>query len=321
MMKSNKLQWGIVSTGRIAEQFCQDMAFVDNGELAAVGARNLDNAKSFARKYNIAKAYQGYQTMFDDPEIDVVYIATPHNIHYQNVYDALMAGKSVLCEKPITISSEESKQLSALAQEKGLFLMEAMWTYFLPAIVKAKQWIEQGRIGKIKHVKADFGYPLPYDGERREYDAELAGGCLLEMGIYPLAIAKYFVDTPMKNPQVKAHLAPNGVENDVIVLADAGDVMLTLATSFQCKLQNWAYIIGEEGYIAIPNFWRADQCSLFKLDARIDHFDDGRSSLGFSYEAQAVGQAIKNKQIEHSVMPHRLSYLLQQQMEEIKALF
>lgn len=320
-MKSNKLQWGIVSTGRIAEQFCQDMAFVDNGELAAVAARNLDNAQSFASKYKITKAYQGYQAMFDDPDIDVVYIATPHNIHYQNVYDALMAGKSVLCEKPITISSEESRKLSALAQDKGLFLMEAMWTYFLPAIIKAKQWVESGRIGKVKHIKADFGYPLPFDSERREYNATLAGGCLLEMGLYPLAIAEHFVEVSMSNLQVKSHLAPNGVEDDVIILADAGEVKLTLATSFQCKLQNWAYIIGEEGYIAIPNFWRADQCSLFKLDEQVDHFDDGRTSLGFNFEAEAVGQAITAKQVEHSVMPHQLSYLLQQQMEEIKALF
>jgi len=315
------LRWGIVSTGRIAQQFCQDMAFVTNGKLAAVAARNIDDAQTFADKYGIEKAYQGYQAMFNDPDIDIVYIATPHSFHYQNAYDALMAGKSVLCEKPITISSEESKKLAALAKGQGLFLMEAMWTYFLPAIQQAKKWLDEGLIGKVKHIKADFGYPMPYNSEAREYKAEFAGGCLLDMGIYPLAIANYFIESPMSNLLVKSHLAPNGVDDDVIILADAGDVKLTLATSFQCKLQNWAYIIGENGYIAIPNFWRADQCTLYKLDEQIDHFSDNRETIGFNYEAQAVGQAIHEQRIQHPIMPHSISLLLQQQMEMIKQLF
>ena len=122
----------------------------------------------------------------------------------------------------------------------------------------------------------------------------------------------------MSNLMVKSHLAPNGVDDDVIILADAGEIKLTLATSFQCKLQNWAYIIGEDGYIAIPNFWRADQCSLFHLDEKIDHYSDGRETLGFNYEAKAVGDAILANQIEHPNMLHSVSYLLQQQMEQIK---
>ena len=126
MNDKNILRWGIVSTGNIAQQFCQDMPFVTNGKLAAVAARKLEDAQIFAKNHGIAKAYQGYQSLFDDPDIDVIYIATPHNFHYQNAHDALIAGKSVLCEKPITISSEESKKLSVIAKSKGLLLMEAM---------------------------------------------------------------------------------------------------------------------------------------------------------------------------------------------------
>ena len=314
------IRWGIVSTGRIAEQFCQDMVFVPNGELVAVAARKDQDAKNFARKFDIPRAYEGYQKMFDDPDIDVVYVATPHNIHFENVVAALSAGKSVLCEKPITISSDEMLQLSTLANEKGLFLMEAMWTYFLPAIIKAKAWVDEGRIGKLKHIKADFGYPLPYSSERREYNSELSGGCLLEMGIYPIAIAYYFAEDIINNIQVKAHLAENGVEDDLVILAESGEVKLTLATSFQCKLQNWAYIIGDEGYIAIPNFWRADQCTLHKLDEEIAHFSNQRTSLGFNFEAQAVGEAIANNHLEHNVMTHHTSYLFQQTMEQVKKL-
>lgn len=316
-----KLRWGIVSSGRIAAQFCQDMKFVGNGELAAVAARSLDDAKAFADKFAIAKAYGGYQAMFDDADIDVVYVATPHNIHFQNVHDALMAGKHVLCEKPFTISPQECGQLCALAKARGLFLMEAMWTYFLPAIQKAKAWVEQGRIGQIKHIKADFGYPFAYDPKRREYDAALGGGCLLEIGIYPLALGQFFVGKRFDNIMVKAHLADNGVEDDLVILADAGQARLTLATSYRCKLQNWAYIIGEEGYIAIPDFWRADQCSLYQLDERVDHFADDRASLGFNFEAQAVGEAIDAGLLESEWVSHQTSLWLQQQMQAIKDRF
>ncbi len=316
-----KLNWGIVSTGVIAEQFCQDMQHVTNGQLFAVAARQLSAAENFAKKHNIEKYYQGYQQLFDDPEVDVVYIATPHNLHFEHARQAILAGKSVLCEKPFTISSAQCQQLAMLAEQQQVFMMEAMWTYFLPAIKQAKQWIDAGRIGQIKHIKAEFGYPLPYDADRREWNADLAGGCLLEMGIYPVAFAQFFCGRPMSTPIVSAQIAPNGVEKDVIILAETGPVKLCLATSFQCKLPNAGYIIGDQGYIEIPNFWRADQCSLYQLDQCIDHFSDGRSSLGFNYEAEAVGEAILNGHIEHSDMPLQTSYLFQQQLETIKALF
>ncbi|WP_440874165.1 Gfo/Idh/MocA family protein [Thalassotalea sp. PLHSN55] len=321
MDNSSKVRWGIVGTGRIAEQFCQDLPFVSNAELAAVAARKRVDAQRFANKYDIEYAYQSYQSMFESSKVDAVYIATPHTFHYCNIKSALEAGKSVLCEKPITVSSREFDELSKLAQTKGLFLMEAMWTYFLPAIKKAKAWVDQGKIGDIKHIKADFGYPLPYDSNRREYHKDLGGGCLLEMGIYPLALAHHFTKEPMSNMQISYHLAPNGVEDDVIILAQSGNTKLTLATSFQCKLQNWAYIIGEHGYIAIPDFWRASQCSLFQLDEKVDFFCDQRTTLGFNFEADAAGEAIMANSVEHATMPHSASLLLQQQMEKLKRQF
>jgi predicted dehydrogenase len=317
-MQKRKVRWGIISTGRIAQQFCQDMSFVENGELVAVGARNIDDAQAFANKFNIATAYQGYKAVYDDPHVDIVYIGTPHTFHFDNVRDALMAGKSVLCEKPITISSEESQQLINLANHNQLFLMEAMWTYFLPAIIKAKQWVLEGRIGNIKHIKADFGYPMPYQLETREYRADLAGGCLLDMGIYPLALANYFANDALSNLIVKADLAPNGVEDDLIILADAGDIKLNLATSFQCKLQNIAVIIGDKGHIVIPDFWRANSCELYHGDDLVDSYCDNRESLGLNYEAYAAGEALQANKLEHGNMPHKVSQLLQEQMEAIK---
>lgn len=321
MTQAKILNWGIVSTGQIAEKFCTDMAYVDNAKITAVAARKLADASQFAQKHGIEKVYQGYQSLFDDPAIDVIYVATPHNFHFQHVYDALMANKHVLCEKPITISSEEFKTLSILATSKNLFLMEAMWTYFLPAVLQAKKWIEHGRIGDIKHIKADFGYLVPYEPTGRMYNPKLAGGCLFDMGIYPLAIAQYFNSGELSDIVIKSHFARHNVEDDLVILATCNEVTLSLATSFQCRLQNAALIIGDKGYIKIPNFWRAKSCGLYQQDEKIDEFNDTSIGSGLNHEARAVNNAILNGQLEHAIMPHSVSLLLQQQLEKIKSLF
>ena len=315
------LNWGIVSTGQIAEKFCTDMPYVNNATVTAVAARKLEDATQFAVKHKIKNAYQGYQALFDDPEIDVIYVATPHNFHFQHVKDALTAGKHVLCEKPITISSDEFKALSSLAKKNKLFLMEAMWTYFLPSVLKAKEWVDQGRIGTIKHIKAEFGYLVPYEPERRMYNPNLAGGCLLDMGIYPLAIAQYFNSGQLNEVVIKSHFAPHKVDDDLVLLATCNEVTLSLATSFQCRLQNSALIVGDKGYIEIPNFWRAKSCALYQLDEKTDEYHDSHLGSGLHHEAREVSDAILKDKIEHSIMPHSTSLLLQQQLEDIRALF
>jgi len=321
-----KVRWGIVSTGRITHQFVQDFQYVPNGEVVAVASRSQQSADAFAGKHGIPRAYAGYQRLLEDPEVDAIYVATPHTMHFQNTIDAISAGKHVLCEKPFTVNPRESKALFQMAEQSTSFVMEAMWTYFLPAIQTAQQWVEQGRIGKLRQVKADFGYPLlPFDPNRRECNADLAGGCLLEMGIYPVALAWLFMQQDPANIRVVAHSAPNGVEDDVVMMFDYGEqtegAVATLGTSFRSKLQNWAYIIGEEAYIAIPDFWHASECSLYHLDARIDHFEDGRASLGFNYETTASNQDILAGRQQNSIMPWDTTQRLQQHMADVRDLF
>lgn len=316
-----KLRWGIVSTGRIAEQFTADMQFVDNGEVIGVAARDIANAEKFALKHNIEKAYGNYQALFDDSEIDIIYIGTPHTSHFDNAKSAMLSGKHVLCEKPLTVGAEQTQYLINLAKKQNVFLMEAMWTYFLPAIRQAKRWVDEGKIGKIKHVKADFGYPMAFDPKSRVYNTELAGGCLMDMGIYPLAIAAFFINKDITNLHVNSHLAPNGVDDDVNILAEFGDVKATLGTSFQCKLPNWAYVIGDKGYIAIKDFWRASSCSYYVLDNEVETFSDNRRSQGLNFEAISVGENILSGEIESDVMTHERSLWLQNQMEKIKTFF
>lgn len=317
-----KVRWGILSTGRIARQFAADLRHVENSELVAVAARAPDSAQAFAAQHGIARAHGNYQALFADDQVDAIYVASPHTLHLMHSTAALQAGKAVLCEKPITTSPAECAALIETARDTGGHLMEAMWTFFLPAIREAQRWVAAGRIGRIKHIKSDFGYPLlPYDPDRREYDARLAGGSLLEMGVYPVAMAWLFLQRDPAAIQVLARKAPNGVDDDVVALFDYGDCTATLASSFRCKLQNWTYVIGDDGYIAIPDFWRASECHLYQLDTRVDSFIDGRRTLGFNYEATAFADDFLNQRRDSGVVPLSASLKFQEHMAWIKSKF
>ncbi|MDO3381320.1 Gfo/Idh/MocA family protein [Gilvimarinus algae] len=317
-----KIRWGILSTGRIANQFAADFCAVRGASVHAVAGRQLAAAEQFAHRHQIPNAYQGYEALFSDPNIHAIYIGSPHSLHFEHAKRALEAGKAVLCEKPLTINFDECSRLQKIAADNNAYLMEAMWTYFLPAIKKALAWVADGRIGKIKHIKADFGYPQrPYDASRREYDKSLAGGCLLEMGVYPVAIAWLFLRQDPESIQVSSRLAPNGVEDDLSWIAKYRDCTATLGTSFRCKLQNWAYIIGDEGYIAIPDFWRARECSFYVLDERVERFIDNRQTQGLCFEAQAVTDDLLQKKTSPSQVTAEDSLAFARHMDWIRAQF
>jgi predicted dehydrogenase len=315
---NKKIRWGVIGAGRIAHTFCRDMAYCQHGELTGVASRSLQSAREFADVYSIDKAYEGYQHLYADQDIDAIYIATPHNFHFAQAKASLLAGKHVLVEKPITVSAEQCAELIALAKAQNCFLMEAMWSYFLPAMITAKRWCDEGRVGNIVHVKADFGYPVAYVPGDRMYEPALSGGCLLDMGIYPLAIAQYFLSQQPVSSQYSCRFATTGVEDDLIILANYPEARATLATSFRAKLQNSAFIIGDLGYIDIPNFWRADRCSLFALDDKIDEFVDERKGSGFEFQIDVASEAIKLGKGETELMPHKISLALQRQMDSIK---
>ena len=317
----HKIQWGIVGAGTIANTFAGDMTHVPNAEVAAVAARSKSSASDFANKYGIGKAYQGYDELYADPDIDAIYVATPHTLHLKNSADALRAGKAVLCEKPITTSAAECQSLIDVATETNGYLMEAMWTWFLPAIQQAKDWVNAGHIGELRHVKAELGYPKTYDPRSRLYDPALAGGCLLDMGVYPIAIARYFTEKSPDDIHVIARHAPNGVDDDIAMLFNYDDCVATLATSFRCKLQNVAFVVGTEGYVAIPNCWSASECHLFQLDKLVDSFTDKRNGLGLEFQIASVSEDILQGFNQSKIVPHSASLAFQQDMDRVRAFF
>ena len=295
-----------------------------NGQRPSDGrgsARQKTAAEAFAAEYGIATAYGGYEALYADAGVDAIYVATPHTLHLKNAGDALRAGKAVLCEKPITINAAECEQLIRIANESGSYLMEAMWTWFLPAVRTAKDWVNAGRIGKVIRVQSDFGYPLPYSETLREYDATLGGGCLLEMGVYPVAFAALFADSEPETVQVVSRHAPNGVEDDVVATFNYADSLATIGTSFRAKLRNWAYIVGEDGYIAIPDFWRANECQLWVLDEQVDRFDDRRTTNGFDYQIRAVNDDLIAGRTQSETMPLASSLQIQRHMDLIRSMF
>jgi len=311
------VRWGIVSTGKIAHKFARDFRFVEEGELVAVASRTEGAARRFAEEFKIPSAHASYEALFHDDRVDAVYVATPHTLHASNTIDAIRAGKHVLCEKPITTAPDDCRALFDRAADTGKFLMEALWTYFLPAVRRAKAWVDTGRIGAIKHVKADFGYPVDFDPESRLYAPPLGGGAVLDMGLYPIAIAWLFLAQDPSEVHAFVRRAPTGVDDDVVMVFNYPDAVATLATSFRCRLQNAAYIIGEEGYIAIPEFWRARSCILYRLDKEVDRFEDDRESLGYDFETRAAIQDIRAGKSQSDVVPWSTSLKIQEHMARV----
>ncbi len=313
----NKIKWGIVGPGIIAHEFAHDFAFARYGELYAVASRSLERADQFAKKYDIPKAYGSYQELYNDPEVDAIYVATPHTFHFENSRDALKVGKAVLCEKPLVVHPDECRKLMEIATQTNNYLIEGMWTYFLPAIKKAQQWVAEDRIGKVLHVKADFGYLIPFKPEGRMYNPDLAGGAMHDLGVYTIAAAWLFYQQDPLKMTVVSRNASTGVEDDVTMLFEYENAAASLCTSMRCKLHNYLFIIGERGYIEVPDFWRARESFLYEMETPIEHYIDARKGFGFEYEIDAVSRDIATDQLESSVVPLTTSLKLQEHIHQV----
>ena len=247
-MKKEKIRWGILGAGNIAQSFVKDFPLLKNAELVAIAASDIGRAKTFAATHNIPQALS-YDELYQSNDIDAVYIATTHNFHFEQTKKCLQNGKAVLCEKPVTVNDKEFKDLMSLSQRKNLFLMEAMWTYFLPAIHKAKQWVDEGRIGKLKVIQADFAYPMEKNMEGRMYNPLLAGGALLDLGVYPVALATLFMNKKPDSITSSGVLTETGVDANVAMVLQYESTTATLFTSIETRMTNKLRLFGETGYI------------------------------------------------------------------------
>lgn len=218
-----KVKWGILSTGWIAHQFATDLAHASNGTAYAVGSRTQASADEFAKNHGIPVAHATYEDLVSDPEVDAIYIGTPHPFHKDNVLLALRAGKAVLCEKPFTVNSSELEEIVAYAREQKLFLMEAMWSRYIPANVKVREWLSSGRIGDVRLVKADLGFRSDWNPEGRLLNPALGGGALLDVGIYPISFASMVFGPHPETISSTVHIGDTGVDEHFSLLLSYGD--------------------------------------------------------------------------------------------------
>jgi len=312
-----QVKWGIVGTGKIAHKFASDLKASRYGVLHAVGSRNLASAKSFAHSYHCDTYYENYQALFADGELEAIYVATPHNHHFENASAALKAGKAVLCEKPLTVNSEECRKLMSVARESGQYLMEGMWTYFLPSILKTQEWIREGKIGRITQVKADFGFKAAFDPLGRLFNPELAGGAMLDIGIYPIALSWLITQKMPKKIQAAGSRASTGVDLESSFIFEYEDLLATMGCSLRCQLSNTGYVIGTDGYVEIPNFWMSDEAILYQGKEKKDHFKAPRKTNGYEYEIDAACEDIRMGKLQSNLMPLSHSLALQQHMEMV----
>jgi len=318
-MGENVTRWGILGTGGIATAFAKDLSFVENTEKTAVGSRTKESAVKFAEEHGVSRAYGSYEELVQDPDVDAIYIATPHPFHKENVLACLRAGKAVLCEKPFTINSGELEEIIQFARDKKLFLMEAMWTRFLPAIRKVREWIDSGKIGEVLLVKADLGFRARWEPEWRLLNPNLGGGALLDVGIYPIAFASMIFGTKPEKILSTAHIGETGVDEQFsILMSYPSGKTATLNGAFRMDLTNEAYIHGTEGYIRIPSFNSAKSAFLYKDGKEIATFHDDRQSAGYAFEMEEVGRCLNQGLLESPVVPLDESLEIMKLMDKIR---
>jgi len=318
-MIDEKFCWGIIGCGKIAHQFAKSLSILPNIKLLGVASRSEERAKDFAIQHQADHWYGSYKDLVRMPELDAVYIATTHNFHFENSMLALEHGKGVLCEKPLTVNSSEAEKLIQYSKSSNIFLMEAFWTRFIPSTVKLINLIKNGVIGEVKMIKADFGYNFPYDPESRVYNPGLAGGALLDVGIYPINLAQYIYNSDPVDIQSQAILSPTGVdEQSCYVFRYPGGRMAMLYAALNVETKHDAWIYGTEGIIHMPRFYCASRLYISKNTGENQVLDVPFESTGYSYEAEEVMRCMKSGKLESDIMPLQESFRILQLMDELR---
>jgi len=325
-------RWGILSTGKIAQDFVTSLKDVKTAQIVAVGSRNLDDAKAFAKKFGISSAYGSYEELVQDKTVEIIYIGTPHIFHKDNIILAMNHNKHVLCEKPLVINQIEAKEVVALAQAKNLFLMEAMWSRYIPFMNKIRSLLEEGVIGDVRLVEANFGFRAGRE-VRRLWEPSLAGGATLDIGIYPLTLAS-LVYGGGKPSQVivSGELSDTKVDEQVSVVLKYGQGQIaTLNFTIAAPLSNVAVITGTKGRIHLrgPMWHCTEQLVLAVQGQKEEVFDfpipsQGRfynfhNSAALHHEAEEVHRCLESKQIESELMTLKESLNILAIMDHIRA--
>ena len=341
------IRWGILATGKIAHAFATDLAQVPGAVLAAVGSRRPESAQAFAEQYGTPesgtpRAYGSYEELVTDPDVDVIYIATPHSFHLENARLCFEAGKHVLCEKPLTLSVADSEQMVALAREHGLFLMEAMWTACHPGVRALQRRLAAGEFGTPRHVHAELGFVVNADPSDRMLDPDLGAGALLDMGIYPLTFA-HLILGQARSLTAQADLVvstgtASGREGAIdMAVAMTGAYDNGALATMHAAMNSWssaaAAIATERGRIDVEEFFHPTSIVFTPNQQKADWTDEDVAlepvviepdepvlGRGYGNEAAEVGRCLRAGLLESPLVPHEQTLTLMRQMQEIREL-
>lgn len=323
------IRWGIIATGGIAGKFAEackhESKRTGKSVLAAVASRDSGKASAFANSWDIPASYGSYESLFSDPNIDAVYIATPHNSHAELSLAALRAGKAVLCEKPVSLTAAEFYPVVEAARTAKRFFMEAMWMKFNPSFLKALEWAQTGRIGKLKFLRADFCLDSPYNPAGRLYNPALGGGAILDVGIYPITCALMF-GGKRKPESFSSYMKrlDNGVDlYDKFRFAYPGDLEMDLSCAINLQgleeLRS-AVIVGETGSIVLPLFWMAQEARLLDLAGTVtERFEAPFECNGYEYEIREVERCLASGKTESAVQTWGDSIMVMELMDALRA--
>jgi predicted dehydrogenase len=317
------LRWGILATGGIAGAFASDLRTAGL-DLVAVGSRSQESADAFAARFDIAHAHPSYEALVADPDVDIIYISTPHPMHHDNARLALEAGKHVLVEKPFMLTHAEAADVQRLATEKGLLAMEAMWTRYLPHMIRAREIIAAGTLGEIRSVTADHTQLLPSDPTHRLNALELGGGALLDLAIYPLSFIWDVLGAPT-SIQAVARLIETGADAEVAtVMTHAGGAISTSLSSSRTAGPNTAAVLGTKARIEIERFfWSPSVLRVIDPEGTVLEEFDGRlhddaGGRGMQYEALAAERLVRDGILGGDILPLDDSVAIMGMLDEIR---
>jgi dihydrodiol dehydrogenase / D-xylose 1-dehydrogenase (NADP) len=318
---TSKFRWGILGTGNIAKQFARGLAALEDAELVAVGSRTQESADRFGDEFNAQRRYATYEALVSDPDVEAIYISTPHPYHYHNAMLCLDAGKAVLCEKPFAINASEAEQVIAKAREKRLFMMEAMWTRFIPAMVRVRQIVKSGMIGGLRMLTADFGFRTGFNPQHRLFNPDLGGGALLDVGIYPISLASILFGMQPTHISSSAHLGETGVdEQSAYLFSYPNGQIAQLSSATRTQTPQEAYLLGTEGWIKIHSPWWIPRTFTLALAGKEPEvIDMPYAGNGYNYEASAVAACVREGALESDIMPLDETLALMRTLDAIRA--
>lgn len=317
MKNKDRINWGIIGLGNIANQFATDLLLIEEANLIAVASRDFDKANDFAKQYKCPNVYDSYEALFADNQVDIVYIATLHDSHAELSIKALENGKHVLCEKPLSLSYKDAVRMTEASKKYNRFFMEAFWTRFIPSVKEVLEKVNQGIIGDVNYVKADFAFYANEAAGGRLFDKKLGGGALYDIGVYTLFLSYIMLGIP-KEIIAKSVCNENGIDLQTSMILNYEKAQAILNASIVSESDMKAVIGGTQGHIQLSAPWfMADGYSIVK-DNQDETFNLPNLGKGYAHEAIECHQCIRNNQIESELWSHQNSLDLSKITEEIK---